>query len=172
MEPPVFPTALTLFLLVVSGFDGSNAGDLLDLICVHCSGILYLRSAPSPKFPFPGSDEKQERNFETGNGRSLRPSVLLLFFCILLFRIWYQNEPGFWKELGFLYLCKTGILTALLGFLWFRNGNSKTTTILFVSILFSVFLVRPSQGILNFSYFLLFSFLQADPESKNINAGI
>lgn len=165
----LFLTVFTLFFLALSGFDASNAGDLLDLLCIHCSGILYLRSAGAA---LPASNEKKTEITGSIDEKLLRYSVFFLLFWILLFRIWYQSEPGFWKEFGSFYLCKSGILSGLLGFLWFRNGKSKTTTFFFSSMLLCVLLVHPSQGILNFSYFLLFSFLQADPESKKINVGI
>ncbi len=48
---PIFPLSiLTLILLAIGGLDGSTPVDLLDLICIHCSGILFLRGAEETKF--------------------------------------------------------------------------------------------------------------------------
>lgn len=161
---------LTLLFLAIGGLDGSTPGDLLDLICIHCSGILALKRDGG----FRTDLSERKPHFTEGflqDPKLFREGILLLFFLIAGFRIWYQWNFEFWDEIGVLYLLKAGLLTCTLGFLHFRSGESGLRTLFFLFFVLCALFVHPSQGILNFSYFHLFSFLQTDLESKKINAG-
>ncbi|EMM83052.1 hypothetical protein LEP1GSC037_1564 [Leptospira interrogans str. 2006001854] len=154
---------LTLIFLAIGGLDGSTPTDLLDLICIHCSGILFLKGTEETKFDIVRTGfleeivQKKER-------------ILFLFLWIAGFRIWWQGDIHFWEKLNFLSIVKSGILVCILSFLYLRSRKTKLITSCFVLLSLSVLLVQPT--LLNFSYFYLFSFLQTDIESKNINAGI
>ncbi|PJZ56610.1 hypothetical protein [Leptospira barantonii] len=161
---------LTLIFLAIGGLDGSTAGDLLDLICIHCSGILLLKGEWRQKSPSEETIYGFGKRF-LADGQLFKETVLLLFFLIAGFRIWYQWNSNFWEEIGFLYLLKSSILTCILGFLYLRSGESGLKTLFFLFLVLCTLFVHPSQGILNFSYFYLFSFLQTDVESKKINVG-
>ncbi|XDD48898.1 hypothetical protein AB3N59_10635 [Leptospira sp. WS92.C1] len=162
---------LSLCLLVIAGLDGSSAGDILDLVCIHCSGILFLKQSVRPrdflekKTNFLAAEWLDDPGF-------LRQSRMLVLLLIAGFRIWYQTEFDFWNALHFLYLLKAGILSFLLGVVWLRNGESGARTLFLILLVLIILIVHPSQGILNFSYFHLFSFLQTHPESKKINVGL
>ncbi|PJZ54893.1 hypothetical protein [Leptospira adleri] len=160
---------LILLLLAISGLDGSTAGDILDLICIHCAGILALKKEETMK------RIGEIRSFapDSDSNRILRKQILpLSLLLISIFRIWYQGDFEFWNSLTFFYILKTGILSFALTFLYFRSGESGKKTVLFLFLILTILIVHPSQGILNFSYFLIFSFLQTDAESKKINDGI
>lgn len=107
-----------------------------------------------------------------GSEAPSKKSLLFLFLSVAGFRIWYQWDPHFWNKIDLLYLIKSGILTCVLGFLYLRSGKIDLKAFLFVVFVLCVLFIHPSQGILNFSYFHIFSFLQADIESKKINVGI
>ncbi|MBM9499392.1 hypothetical protein JWG44_03915 [Leptospira sp. 201903071] len=158
------PGVLTLILLAISGLDGSTSGDILDLICIHCTGILSLKEEWRPK---------KTGDPRSDSGRILRKQILPLSLLLIAgFRIWYQGDFEFWIPLGFFYILKAGILSLVLAFLFFRSGESGRRTVFFLFLILTILLIHPSQGILNFSYFLVFSFLQTDVESKKINDGI
>lgn len=160
---------LTLLLLAISGLDGSTAGDILDLICIHCTGILALKEEGRTK----RIGETRSFTVDSDTRRILREQILpLSLLLIAIFRIWYQGDFAFWNSLTFFYILKTGILSFALAFLYFRSGESGKKTFLFLFLILTILIVHPSQGILNFSYFLIFSFLQTDVESKKINDGI
>lgn len=152
-----------MIFLAIGGLDGSTPTDLLDLICIHCSGILFLKGTEETKFDIVRTGfleeivQKKER-------------ILFLFLWIAGFRIWWQGDIHFWEKLNFLSIVKSGILVCILSFLYLRSRKTKLITSCFVLLSLSVLLVQPT--LLNFSYFYLFSFLQTDIESKNINAGI
>ncbi|AOP34340.1 hypothetical protein A0128_11055 [Leptospira tipperaryensis] len=163
------PAVLTLILLAISGLDGSTPGDILDLVCIHCVGILSLKEEWRRKriVEFP------DLNGDSIPTRILRKQILPVSLLLIAgFRIWYQGDFEFWNGLGFFYILKAGILGFVLAFLYFRSGESGRKTGFFLFLILTILLVHPSQGILNFSYFLIFSFLQTDVESKKINAGI
>ncbi len=163
------PGIFTLVLLAISGLDGSTAGDILDLICIHCSGILALKE--DGRLQRSGKVRIYDSNPDSI--RILRKQVLpVSLFLIAIFRIWYQGDSENWTTLSFFYVLKTGILSLVLAFLYFLTGESGAKTVLFLFLILTILLIHPSQGILNFSYFLLFSFLQTDVESKKINDGI
>ncbi|EKO51515.1 hypothetical protein [Leptospira kirschneri] len=160
---PIFPLSiLTLILLAISGLDGSTPVDLLDLICIHCSGILFLRGAEETKF-----------DIKTGFLEEIvqkKERILFLFLWIAGFRMWWQSDIYFWEKLNFLSMIKSGILVCILGFLYLRSRKTKLVTSCCMLLSLSILLLQPT--LLNFSYFYLFSFLQTDIESKKINAGI
>lgn len=161
---------LTVLFLAIGGLDGSTPGDLLDLICIHCCGILALKRDVAFR---PEVSERKPR-FAEGflkDPMLFREGILLLFFLIAGFRIWYQWTFDFWDGIGVLYLLKAGLLTCALGFLHFRSGENGLRTLFFLFFVLCALFVHPFQGILNFSYFHLFSFLQTDVESKKINVG-
>ncbi|MBM9579719.1 hypothetical protein JWG45_21450 [Leptospira sp. 201903070] len=164
-----FSGILTLILLTISGLDGSTPGDILDLICIHCAGILSLKEERRPK----RKEEPGNLFRENESVRILRKQILPFSLLLIAgFRIWDQGDFPFWIPLGFFYVLKAGILGLVLSFLYFRSGESGGKTVLFLILILTILLVHPSQGILNFSYFLVFSFLQTDVESKKINDGI
>ncbi|AVQ13532.1 Uncharacterized protein XB16_3240 [Leptospira santarosai] len=164
-------SVLTLIFFAIGGLDGSTPNDLLDLLCVHCCGILALRKKRKPEEKLQSAKFGLETGF-LGSEAPSKKSLLFLFLSVAGFRIWYQWDPHFWNKIDLLYLIKSGILTCVLGFLYLRSGKTDLKALFFVFIILCVLLIHPSQGILNFSYFHIFSFLQADIESKKINVGI
>ncbi|EMJ93250.1 hypothetical protein [Leptospira alstonii] len=159
-------SVLTLIFLAIGGLDGSTPGDLLDLLCVHCCGILFLKR---DKDDF----QKIGLGSETGflkDETLFQKGFLFLFLLIAGFKV--QWDFHFWNKIGFFYLIKSGILTCVLGFLHLRTEKNRFKTFFFVFLVLCILFVQPSQGVLNFSYFHLFSFLQTDIESKKINVGI
>ncbi|EKR72576.1 hypothetical protein [Leptospira noguchii] len=156
----IFPLSiLTLILLAIGGLDGSTPGDLLDLICIHCSGILFLKGVEPTKF-----------DIKTGFLEKTIHKILFLLLWISVFRMWWQGDIYFWEKLNFLSIIKSGILICILSFFYLRSRKTNLITSCFVLLSLSILFVQPS--LLNFSYFYLFSFLQTDIESKKINAGI
>ncbi|WP_061224538.1 hypothetical protein [Leptospira weilii] len=163
-------SVLTLIFFAIGGLDGSTPYDLLDLLCIHCCGILALKKKRS--------NEENPQGTKFGLTRFLedetpsKESLIFLFLLVAGFRIWYQWDPRFWNKIDFFYLIKSGILACTLGFLYLRSGKTNLKAFFFVFLALCILFIHPSQGILNFSYFHIFSFLQADTESKKINDGI
>ncbi|EMJ64485.1 MULTISPECIES: hypothetical protein [Leptospira] len=164
-------SVLTLIFFAIGGLDGSTPYDLLDLFCIHCCGILALKKKRST------GENLQETKFGLGtrfleDETPSQESLIFLFLLVAGFRIWYQWDLQFWNKIDFFYLIKSGILVCTLGFLYLRSGKTNLKAFFFVFLVLCLLFIHPSQGILNFSYFHIFSFLQADIESKKINDGI
>ncbi|EMY79816.1 putative membrane protein [Leptospira weilii serovar Ranarum str. ICFT] len=160
-------SVLTLIFLAIGGLDGSTPGDLLDLLCIHCCGILFLKR---DKDDFQKTEFVSETEF-LKDKTQLPKGLFILFFLIAGFKM-VPWDFHFWNKIGFLYVIKSGILTCILGFLHLCTQKNNLKTFFFVFLVLCVLFVEPSQGVLNFSYFHLFSFLQTDIESKKINVGI
>ncbi|AXR65118.1 hypothetical protein [Leptospira mayottensis] len=164
-------SVLTLIFFAIGGLDGSTPHDLLDLLCIHYCGILALKKKRRTRDNFQGTKFDLEARFLADETPS-KESLIFLFLLVVGFRIWYQWDLQFWNKIDFLYLIKSGILVCTLGFLYLRSGKTNLKAFFFVFLVLCLLFIHPSQGILNFSYFHVFSFLQADIESKKINVGI
>ncbi|WP_078124651.1 hypothetical protein [Leptospira alexanderi] len=164
-------SVLTLIFFAIGGLDGSTPYDLLDLLCIHCCGILALKKKRKTRENLQGTKFGLKTRF-LENETPSKESLIFLFLLVAGFRIWYQWDPQFWNKIDFLYFIKSGIIACTLGFLYLRSQKTNLKAFFFVFLALCILFIHPSQGILNFSYFHIFSFLQADTESKKINDGI
>ncbi|ABJ76084.1 hypothetical protein IQB76_09280 [Leptospira borgpetersenii serovar Hardjo-bovis] len=163
-------SVLTLIFFAIGGLDGSTPYDLFDLLCIHCCGILALKKKPRTRDNLQGTKFGLKTGYLTDETPS-KESLIFVFLLVAGFRIWYQWDSEFWNKIDFLYLIKSGILTCTLGFLYLRSGKTDPKALFFVFLALCILFIHPSQGVLNFSYFHVFSFLQADIEPKRSTLG-